>query len=393
VAYRPFLSHKREDAPSVGGLREELCLRGAGGWQDAHDLSTGQRLTAAFKRAIGRETGGFLWYGTEKSLQSLTIRKIEVPAALRRQRRAGQSGKAYPVVPLFVDISPGEDQAQIKKAFGRRRGKVLTELTGVVRKKGESIAEFNKRAAQAYVRDLIRAHPGDTLRVAISGNREPPGSHDLSLDWRRLLDPSGRVVDPTALPTLIETLCDIRQAAQARTAVPHIVVEPHLRLPLAALVGWEWNAVRPVKLTVVQQSTRGPIEVEESSGPDSWPAARECEFGGSGPAIVAVSVGKDLGEGVRRYANAQQARSALHLHVDLAEYPGAALACEEIASLAQWTVERLTELNANGIEKHLLLLGPVSLAVRVGAAANGTGKTFLPFWDGSAGYTSGIVIG
>jgi hypothetical protein len=31
--------------------------------------------------------------------------------------------------------------------------------------------------------------------------------------------------------------------------------------------------------------------------------------------------------------------------------------------------------------------------VRIGAAANGTGKTFVPFWDGAAGYQSGVVIG
>jgi hypothetical protein len=44
------------------------------------------------------------------------------------------------------------------------------------------------------------------------------------------------------------------------------------------------------------------------------------------------------------------------------------------------------------VEKHLLLLGAASLAVRSGAAANGTGRTWLPFWDGGAGYTSGVTI-
>jgi hypothetical protein len=36
---------------------------------------------------------------------------------------------------------------------------------------------------------------------------------------------------------LRETLSDIRFAAQGRAGVPRITVEPHLRLPLAALVG------------------------------------------------------------------------------------------------------------------------------------------------------------
>jgi SMODS-associated and fused to various effectors sensor domain len=392
VAYRPFLSHKREDAGKLGGLRDELCLRGAGGWQDARDLRIGQRWTAAFKRAIGRETGGFIWYGTEKTLGSWTIRKIELPAALRRRRR--RKGGPYPVVPLFVELSPGKDAAAIRHAFGRRRGKFLTELNGVVREKNESIAAFNKRAARRYVQELIRAQDDDPLRVAITGGREPVGSHDLSLDWRRVLDEDGRAIDGTVIPTLVETLADIREAAQAKSAMPHIVVEPHLRLPLAALVGWEWNRVRPVKLSVVQPSPRGPLTIDDIAvDPSAWPPPRRWELDGDGPWVVALSVGKDLGDGVRRYAEAQDAAGALHLHVNTRGYPELALPAEDIASLAQWVVERLSELNAEGVDKHLLLLGPASLAVRIGAAANGTGKTFVPFWDGAAGYQSGVVIG
>jgi hypothetical protein len=31
--------------------------------------------------------------------------------------------------------------------------------------------------------------------------------------------------------------------------------------------------------------------------------------------------------------------------------------------------------------------------VRIGAAAGGTGRTFVPFRDGGMGYASGLVIG
>jgi hypothetical protein len=53
----------------------------------------------------------------------------------------------------------------------------------------------------------------------------------------------------------------------------------------------------------------------------------------------------------------------------------------------------LGELNSEGVTKHLLLLAPTSLAMRLGAGSNGTGKTFVPFWDGAAGYQSGVVMG
>lgn len=387
MPYKPFLSHKSQDAAEIGQLREELCLRGAGGWQDAHDLRLGQRWRKALARAIGSETGGFIWYGTRRALTSDIIR-WEIRSALRRatSRRRG----SYPVVPIYVDLGPGD--ADLGKAFGRRTQKRLEAHQGVIREPDENVADLARRAAKRYVCDLVRTHPGDTIRVAITGNREPTGTHDLSLDWRRMLDADGRVHDPTVMSTLIATLADIRTAAQSRTTCPEIIVEPHLRLPLAALVGWEWNRVRPIRLTVMQPSPEGLLEVPDVPGDTtSLPDPATSHHGGDGPVVLAVSVGKDLGDGVRRYCEAQNARSSMHLHISLDGRR--ALTGEQIAGLATWTVQRLAGINAQVVEKHLLLLGPSSLAVRLGAAANGTGRTFVPFWDGGSGYASGVLIG
>lgn len=232
--YKPFLSHKREDAPDMELLRDQLLMRGAGGWQDSRELRLGQRWMAAFRPAIRTGTGGFIWYGTRKALTSRTICKVEVPLALRRARRRHRPGRAhagaYPVVPLFVDLRPSQDSEAIKKAFGRRRGQQLLDLNGVVRDDGEDLASFSRRAARQYVKDLIREHAGDHLRVAITTGREPTGQHDMSLDWRRLVDGDGRLTDPGALATIVETLADIRQALQTKSNCPHITVEPHVRL-------------------------------------------------------------------------------------------------------------------------------------------------------------------
>lgn len=392
MPYKPFLSHKHEEAPDMELLRDELRLRGAGGWQDALDLRVGQRWEAAFKRAIGRETGGFILWGTPAALQSKTICHVEVPSALRRAR--SRRGGAYPVVPMLVGLDPYKDAEAIKKAFGKRRGQQLLNYQGVLREPGESPTEFSRRAARRYVRDLIREHAAPELRIAVTGGRAPSGNHDLSLDWRDLLDSDGRVTDATALPTFVETLADIRDAVHESHDRPHLIVEPHVRLPLGALIGWEWNRVRPVKLTVVQPSGRGFTEVPDLVGdPTVWATPAATVLDGTGPAVLAVSVGKDLGDAVRRYADAQGACEAMHLHVDLARYPDRVLSAEDICSLAEWTVARLAELNMRAVPKHLLLLGPASLAVRIGAAAGGTGTTFVPFWDGGTGYTSGVVVG
>lgn len=384
MPYRPFLCHKREDATELQELKRELCLRGAGGWQDVDDLRLGQRVDASLRRAIGRETGGFVWYGTRASLSSRTICRLEIPTALRRARR----GDGYPFVPVFVDLSPTRDEDDLRRAFGRRRARAVNDLNGVVRDHGENLAALAARTARRYVRDLVRDHGDRELRVAITGGREPTIDHDLVLDWRALLDQDGRLVDQTVLPGLIETLADIRVAAQSVSAMPCLLVETHLRLPLAVLVGWEWNRVRPVRLTAVQRSLDGGMLVDDA-GPArrSWPAVREFSLAGDGPHVVAVSVGKDLGDAVGRYADGCGARAATHLHVDGKLDP------EGVRGLSGWVIEHLATLNGRGVAKHLLLLGPSSLAVCIGAAANGTGRTSVPFWDGDKGYGPTIVIG
>ncbi len=391
--YKPFLSYNREDAPELEVLRGELVMRGAGGWQDTRELRLGQPWMAAFRIAISRKTGGLIWFGTRKALSSTTICKVEVPLALRRGRRRKRG--PYPVIPLFVDLQPGQDAANIKAAFGARWGQRLLDLHGVVRGNDETLQSFSRRAARQYVQDLIRAHPDDHLRVAITTGREPTGQHDLSLDWRSLVDGEGRLADLDSIATIVETLADIRQTLQTKSACPHITVEPHVRLPLAALVGWEWNRVRPLRLTVQQASPAGMHTVEDTpaDSQQQWGLPTVTRHGAEGPAVVALSVGKQLDGATQRYAAAHGARESRCLHVALDHLPNRLLSGEDVARLAIWTVNQLAELNDRGVEKHLLLLGPASLAVRIGAAANGTGRTWVPFWDGGADYAGGVTIG
>jgi len=219
MPYKPFLSHKREDANELALLHDELCLRGAGGWQDVRDLRLGQRWNLALKRAIGHETGGFIWYGTQNSLSSKTICRLEVPAALRRARRVVDG--AYPFVSLFVDLSPGRDAKAVEKAFGRRSARELLGRHGVCREQNESTEDFARRAARQYARDLVRDHRADHLHVAITGGRPPTSDH--ARPRARLasqLDPDGRIHDPSAIRTMAETLADIRDAAQTQSGCP-----------------------------------------------------------------------------------------------------------------------------------------------------------------------------
>lgn len=191
---------------------------------------------------------------------------------------------------------------------------------------------------------------------------------------------------------MVESLSDIRTATQAVCRCPHIILEPHLRLPLGALVGWEWNRVRPIRLDVLQVSAEGSCMVTDDGTTEmGLPSPAVVALGGSGPLVVAVSVGKPLRDTLARYAAQVDASGSVHMHVPLER--GRLLNGPEINALASWTVDELSYANDEGREKHLILLGPVSLAVRVGATAHGTGRTWLPLWDGESSYRGGIPMG
>jgi hypothetical protein len=370
----------------------ELALRGAAGWQDIRELRLGERWLARFLRVIGRDTDGFIWWGTRRSLESETICRTEIPSALRRARRRRR--RPYPVVPLFVDLAPGSDRNVLEESLGRDEADLLLGLQGLVKDKNESLRGFARRAARTYMKDVVRRRAGKTLHVEISGGRQPTLKQDLVIDWRELLDERGDPSSAESLTIMIEILADIREAAQEASRRPRIVVEPHLRLPLAALVGWEWNSARPVELDIRQVSPgRSFVVAAATRRPVRLPDAEEIDVpgGGSGPAVVAVSIGKSLAATTARYAVDVEAAEGRHLHLPLGD--GALLDDARINALSDWVVRELARINDLGHEKHLILLGPVSLATRIGASAHGTGRTWIPFWDGEFGYRGGVSIG
>ena len=115
------------------------------------------------------------------------------------------------------------------------------------------------------------------------------------------------------------------------------------------------------------------------------------DLGGGGPAILAVSTVKSPRGALRRYADQQKAGRIIHLHL-----PGdeeGLVNHNEIACASNWAARELSALNDEGLRKHLILLAPVSLAVWIGAKAHGTGKTWIPFWDGEDGYRLGVGLG
>lgn len=389
VKVRPFLSHKRENARTVARLKEELKLYGAGGWKDTDDLGIGTSAREGLRAAILKQTGGFVWWGTKKALGSETINALEIPTALERAAVEPR----YPIVPVFVDVRPGAAKEKLNPWIGRESSSRFVDRNGLLRANGESLNDLCRRVARRYVRDAVGglkdvgASDAEGAAVAFRALSEPGGDHALTFDWRAAIGERSRRLEAGVVPVLLDALANTRESLQARAGSPTLSLDLDLPLPLAFLVGYEWRITTRLRLRVLQRT--GPtLWWAEHAGPlAEAPEPRRVRLEGSGPALVSVSCGgAPLEPAARAYAEEIGASALTLLHV-----PGM-LDNRRIRALARTTASQLRVLNDCGMRKHLLMRGPIALAVMCGAESNATGPTTLPFWDGSR-YVSPLEVG
>lgn len=378
---RPFLSHKRQDALVVSRLKRTLQLYGAGGWKDTDDLRMGASTEVEIRRAISEDTAGFIWWGTQRALSSEIINQLEIPTALERAR----AEPFYPFVPVFVNLSPGKNRTEIDKAIGQHAHDLL-DRNGIVRSKSEASGAFRQRIARRYVRDAVQSLARDPTTVAFRVLSEPSGDHELTFDWRSVLDERSRRLAPGSILTLLDALANTREAFQGSFESPRLRLDLDLPLPLALLVGYEWRITTRLRLEL-RQRTGSSFAWINTEGPLAGaPTPVEDRLGRGGPTVVAVSCKDSLENAAYRYAKGVSASELIIIHV-----PGL-IDGSQMRALARASANKLRELNDRGVEKHLLVRGPASLAAMIGAASNACGPTTAPFWDGQR-YTSPVVVG
>ena len=388
---RPFLSHKREDRAAVIALKRQLSIYGIGGWRDLDDLHLGELNQPGFQRAIDHETGGCIWYGTSRVLRSDYINNVELPAVTDRKRREPD----YPLVPLFVTITPGEADAGLRVAAVKREAKLhaadidlFMDSNGEPRGRCQTNAAYQLGVARRYVSSAVRWLDRGSYTVAFAALSEPSGTQDFTFDWRSLVNETTRVLTPDAEMQMRDALAVFRDAVKPSTEFPELTLDVDLPLPLAALAGSAWRPATRLVLTV-RQRTRSGIVVVNGDGPATvrFPAWTEALLAGSGPTVIALSTTpQPLTGPLRAYAQTVAARRTLELHI-----PGE-LDADGIRGLARHVADTLRQANHTGSDKHLLLAGPSSLATLIGAASNGSGPTVMPLWDGST-YGSAIAFG
>ena len=378
---RPFLSHKREDQADVAALRDVLKVYGAGGYKDVEDLRLGVKTADELRRAIYELTGGFIWWGTRNALDSRWINELEIPNAITR----ATVKPPYPIVPLLVDVSPSVDAAIIRAALGSHADDFLGR-NGLVLDAGEDLEDFRRRVARRYVRDALGMLDRKVVTVAFRALGEPDGAHDLTFDWRGLIDPRRRQLVPGAFETMTDALCNAREAVQAMSASPELRVDADMPLPLVYLVGYEWRISTRVRLAINQRTGASFRWIEADGAAAPIVPVIEDLHDGHGATVVMASCRDGAPGAARRYAESIGARRLVTMHID------GILDDAQIRGLARATADQLRAANDRADEKHLLIVGPEALAMFTGAAANACGPVVVPFWDGTT-YVSPVVVG
>ncbi|WP_217923120.1 SAVED domain-containing protein [Miltoncostaea oceani] len=381
MSLRPFLCHAREDRLRLEEFSAQLSLMGADGWQDVNDLRLGSPSEGEIRRVIAEDAGGFIWFGTPASMTSRFIRKVEIPAALGRGRRGG-----FPVVPLFSDLRPGDLPRRPRLCLPRWRGSLaaLGGLNGVLRADGEDDPTLWRRAAGDYVRHALVARGSAPITISFSCTAVPDHTAEVAVDWRAVVEETTSGIDGARVTHAAGNL----ESALREAGVRRVRITGDLYAPLAAALGYQWRAVSGLQLEVAQRFGGREMTVSSkmlASGFSVVPA-RQAR-GGEGPVLVVVSAPEPIDGAAGRYADEIGAEEIITLHAPHV------LSEDQIGGLAQQAARLLADLSDLGRDKHLVVRGPMSLAIMIGAASNAIGPTRVPLWDRSGGYLPGLVIG
>jgi hypothetical protein len=107
----------------------------------------------------------------------------------------------------------------------------------------------------------------------------------------------------------------------------------------------------------------------------------------AGPTVFAVATTTSaLDQPLDTYAHQHKAGRTCFLHV-----PGV-LDADDVRGLARHVAAEAREVGHDGFPRHLLIAGPASLGLFVGAAWNAKGPVVVPLLNGS-GYSSPVTIG
>lgn len=380
----PFLSHARVNGPDVARLKKQLAIVGITGWQDVDDLPIGVNSPEAFEEAIA-DLPGFILYATGRACQSSTIRTIELPAALDRKK----NDRPFAFVPVFAEIQPEEIRDALD-GIGKDRLDILLDCNGPVRDQQQGRGDFHREIARRYLDAILRTKRAQPVHVQITSFADPVSSYDLQLDWRKLVEEPTGMPKPRKLRKMVEALRVVRQALIKSGCTMPVVLEANLPLPLATQVGVVWNRHSTLSLELARrrdgETTTVPSRRQGPNPALTWSGDLD-EMDTNGGVVIAVSTEHSIDRKTQEYAARHGVAAVCSTHIEGRLEP------DQFAGTAAAIASKLHHAKGLSDNVHLVLRGPVELAVLIGTSASAAVPFLMPRWHKPASaYGKPIIV-
>jgi hypothetical protein len=372
-----FISYRRGRAVEVADLTRRLKVRGIPVWIDISDLGHGaseEQITDALKDEMC--AGAVAWL-TPEVAGSPVIRRIEVPAIVRRVH--GRDGFF-----AVVAVAGGLDYAEAANVAAENLGTDDLKSWNLHKVDGDPAPGAELDAlADLVLRERLRAvaaslPDSDPWRIGIWVRRGAPSDHDdaLQLDWHESFN--GRQATSDAWKTLLLPALRSIHAELGRVGVERgLVVSGFPTLSTAVAFGRAFPAVAGISVAWDQLAPDGSRDLW-SLGALAEENGFSVTTGGSDPRgeglAVVVSVSQDAGG-----AYGASSLPAMRTVIEVTPAAGrtakqlTAGGARQLAHEVADAVRRAKTTHISAREIHLFLACPAGLAMMIGQLLNAVG--------------------
>lgn len=367
-----FIGHDSGYANEVAFLADELRLRGVSPWLDEQGgLQVGDQNEEEIRRAISEQCWGFLLYCTPSIFHREFITEIEVPSALE----AREGNPAYRLISVPRDITLKDLSTRSFESWGRdltqwqlsrHLEQLGTEATGNM-----ALAQALQCVAQDCLSSrlsFLRSKLDDSGVLELGMYTRPAAmtAADLVVDATQILGGPGA---PTVRDweRLASALADIKACSVRVDSLSTIRLTGswHITAGLAFGFTFRTSALPPVRV-----NQHGAFWCSEGPLGQVPQVVIESEDYSSSDLVMALSVSRDVTNGMRRYLadNHLHPRAMIRISPEAGPCQSSVQNAAQARAIAASTTDAVKQaVDRYGADTiHLFTAAPQALAVLVG---------------------------
>lgn len=376
-----FLSYARRDADAVKDIQLRLKVRGIQCWRDVDDMLVGVHTETEIVRAIEHDADAVALFLTPSFLQSDFIWRVEVPAALRRQK----ADPHFHIIPILLGVS----FAEVRKFCYNRN---LTDVSGFngLLLSGNGVVltpeEENKKRNEAARRILQAAFALRLRRNNADRNYEPTlflrtfvfapatTSLDLFLDWLQLMYEKEQTATLQEWDEILwPALLDVKHIISEKVSSQRIHLYVKGILPVAIALGFVFRESARITLLLEGQKETWSTETSPS---EKEPLGNEWIYHNQREphvAVIEVATSRSTKQGVAATLLKTGLTPEYHIRLTTSEFSRESV---RDAAHARAIARQMSQICQNLCDErgvthmHLFVAIPVELAVLIGHQLN-----------------------